>query len=439
MPNAYHMSLTTTETLTDNITARLREAVDRDPSAVRKGALEYFLKSGLPGSKHEEYKHTPITRELQKNFSFIAAPVSPLPVEISEFGIPALEAYVLVFIDGIFSKTQSNLPSSGLRVMELSAAIVNDAVAQEHFARYNPGQSDPLSAWNAAGWNHGVFVHVPANTAVARPVIMHYVNTGASAETVSILRNLVVVGRGSELTIIEKFDSAAGVTNHFSNHVTEVVVDENAGFNLFTIQNDSGNRYQFSHTEIYQRNASRVNTYTFTLNGKFVRNNLHLVLDGEGIESHMYGLYLLEGTTLADNHTVVDHRKPNSFSNELYKGIMAGSSKGVFNGKIYVRPHAQKTNAFQANRNILLTDKAAVNTKPQLEIWADDVKCSHGCTSGQLDEEAVFYLRSRGIHQETARAMMLYAFAGEVLDQVKSPVLHKYLDGIISERLHKNF
>jgi Fe-S cluster assembly protein SufD len=254
---------------------------------------------------------------------------------------------------------------------------------------------------------------------------------------ISVNRNLIVVGKSSELTVLEKFDSTGSA--NFSNSVTEAVVAENAGFNLYSIQNDNGPRYQFGLTQIYQSNFSRVNTYTFTLSGKLVRNNLQFVLDGEGIESHMYGLYLLANDTLADNHTVVDHRKPNSFSNEMYKGVMDGSSKGVFNGKIYVRPNAQKTNAFQANRNILLTDKATVNTKPQLEIWADDVKCSHGCTTGQLDEEALFYLQARGVSKETAQAMMLYAFAGEVLDNVKHPVIKEYLDNVISERLHKNF
>ena len=170
-----------------------------------------------------------------------------------------------------------------------------------------------------------------------------------------------------------------------------------------------------------------------------IRNNLQLILDGEGIESHMDGLYILQGDTLADNHTVVDHRKPHANSNELYKGIMDDNAKGVFNGKIYVRPDAQKTNAFQSNRNILLSDKATVNTKPQLEIWADDVKCSHGCTTGQLDEEAMFYLQARGIDKVTARAMMLYAFAGEVLDKIDSEPLKNYFDALISERLHKNF
>lgn len=194
-----------------------------------------------------------------------------------------------------------------------------------------------------------------------------------------------------------------------------------------------------SNSVIHQSTSSKLNTFTLTLNGQLVRNNLQILIDGEHCESHFYGLYLLNGNTLADNHTVVDHKKPNSFSNEMYKGIMDGNSKGVFNGKIYVRPHAQKTNAFQSNRNILISDTATVNTKPQLEIWADDVKCSHGCTSGQLDEEALFYLRSRGISETNAKAMLLYAFAAEVLEPIQNETLKAYLDHLIAERLQKNF
>jgi Fe-S cluster assembly protein SufD len=247
-----------------------------------------------------------------------------------------------------------------------------------------------------------------------------------------------VVGKSSEVTVVEKFDSI-GSNPNFSNIVTEAIVAENASLNFYSIQADHGNRYQFGQTTIRQANHSRVNTYTFTLDGKFVRNNLHLQLDGEGCESHMYGLYLLHGDTLADNHTVADHRKPNSFSNELYKGVLEGNAKGIFNGKIFVRPQAQKTNAFQSNRNILLSEKATINTKPQLEIWADDVKCSHGCTTGQLDEEAMFYLRSRGIEKNTARAMMLYAFVAEVLENIPNESLKVFIDALVSERLHKNF
>ena len=299
-------------------------------------------------------------------------------------------------------------------------------------------KADPFTAWNTAAWTHGVFIQVPDNTVVNKPVLIYNLHDARDGQVISAIRNLFIVGKNSEVTIVEKFDSL-GEHSHFSNSVTEAVVGPNAGLELYSVQNDSGNRYQQGLTHIHQSDSSRVNTFTFTLNGKLVRNNLQLSLDGEGIESHMFGLYLVTGDTLADNHTVVDHRKPNSFSNEIYKGIMDGNSKGVFNGKIYVRPQAQKTNAFQANRNILLSDKAGVNTKPQLEIWADDVKCSHGCTTGQLDEEAMFYLQARGINKETARAMMLYAFAVEILDNVKNTELKEYFDHLVSERLHKNF
>jgi Fe-S cluster assembly protein SufD len=194
-----------------------------------------------------------------------------------------------------------------------------------------------------------------------------------------------------------------------------------------------------ANTLIRQANSSHVNTFTLTLNGQLVRNNFGIAIDGEHCESHFHGLYLLNNTTLADNHTVVDHKKPNSFSNEIYKGVMDGNSKGIFNGKIFVRPQAQKTNAFQSNRNILLTDTATINTKPQLEIWADDVKCSHGCTSGQLDEEALFYLQSRGIPKQKAKAMLLYAFAAEVFAPIKNEVLKNYIDHLVAERLHQIF
>jgi Fe-S cluster assembly protein SufD len=434
------MSLTTTDkNITANILASIQPKLKGGSDKLRLEALDTFERLGLP-IKHEEFKYTPITRELEKHFTFAGSNSLSSKTDISAFLIPDIEANVLVFINGIFSEENSRIisPSTELVIQRMENALANNAAAAEHFGKYAKFESDAFAAWNTADWKSGTFIHVPKNTVVEKPVFIYNISDTTSNEVISTQRNLIVVERSSEVTILEKFDSV-GSGNHFLNLVTEIAVDENAALNLYSIQNDSGNRFQYGLTEIHQKNSSRVNTFTFTLNGKLIRNNLHLSLDGEGIESHMYGLYLLSGNTLADNHTVADHKKPNSFSNELYKGIMDGTSRGVFNGKIYVRPQAQKTNAFQANRNILLTDKATVNTKPQLEIWADDVKCSHGCTSGQLDEEAVFYLRSRGISEETAQAMMLYAFAGEVLDAVKHPVLKNYLDEMISERLHKNF
>jgi Fe-S cluster assembly protein SufD len=433
------MSVTTTDNITSRIASSIQQKVNVKADLLRSEALDVFKHLGLPAPKSEEYKYTPITRYLEKNFTFAPSAASGPLKDVKQFFIPGLEANVVVFIDGVFSKEYSSLISKGIKIFNLEDALADkNEIALQHFAKYGNNKTDALTAWNTAGWNDGLFIHIPDNTVIEEPVVIYHVVNGTAGEIVAINRNLIVVGKSSRVTIIEKFDST-GDANHFLNVVSEIVVNENASIDLYAIQNDSNNRYQYNLTEIYQKNFSKVNTYTFTLEGKLYRNNLHLSLDGEGIESHMYGLYLLEKDTLADNHSVVDHKKPNSYSNELYKGIMDGSSKGVFNGKIFVRPNAQKTNAFQANRNILLTDKATINTKPQLEIWADDVKCSHGCTTGQLDEEALFYLQTRGINKDTARAMMLYAFAGELIEQVKHPVLKEYLDGIVSHKLHKNF
>ncbi len=435
------MSLTTTE---KNITTEVSAFIQRrmqltDP--VRRDALEAFEKLGLPGNKHEEYKHTPITRELEKNFTFQELATEPLITDIAEYVIPELDANILVFINGVYNPALSVLrsPSSELSVTSLIDALAaKDIQAVEHYNEHINSGGDALAAWNTADWKSGVYIRVPDNTVVGKPVVIHYINDSTSGEVVAVNRNLFIAGKNSQLTILEKFNSA-GAGNHFTNLVNEVIVNENAQVDYYSIQNDRGNRFQVSQTEIYQKNSSRVNTYSFDLQGRLLRTNLHLIIDGEGIESHMYGLYLLTGNTLADNHTVVDHKKPNSLTNELYKGIMDENSRGVFNGKIYVRPQAQKTNAFQANRNILLSEKATVNTKPQLEIWADDVKCSHGCTTGQLDEEALFYLRARGIDKNSARAMMLYAFASEVTDKISHPVIRNYVDMAISERLQNNF
>lgn len=403
-------------------------------------ALEVFRSLGIPTQKNEEFKYTPIARLLDKEFNSSSYHLAPLPsFDYRTLGIQSLDSSTVVFLNGEYRSDLSSLPlQRHVKIVPLKDALNSEAIASEYFAKIAEFRNNALTAWNTSGWSDGFFIHIPENVVLEKPIVLHYIGNGAGPQGISLNRNLIVAGRNSKTVVVEKFDFiSAGF--HFQNLVNEIVVTENAELDMYSIQNSQGNSCQYTHTQVYQSNYSRVNTFTFSLNGKLIRNNLHLTLDGQGIESHMYGLYLLTKDTLADNHTVVDHRKANSFSNELYKGIMDESSKGVFNGKIYVRPDAQKTNAFQANRNILLTDKAGVNTKPQLEIWADDVKCSHGCTTGQLDEEALFYLQTRGINKETAQAMMLYAFAGEVLENVKHPVIKEYLDKIVGERLHKSF
>lgn len=429
-----------TDSLTNNIIAILEKdlsTLTNHPS--RKNALEYLQTLGLPGNKHEEYRHTPLSRALEKNFDLSNEYKQPgvpgnLPGQTIEFP----SSYRVVLINGIFSEAHSSLPSTkGITITSLEDAVnKNIPEVTAHLAHYVDGKLDAFSAWNTAAWKSGVFISADDKSVVDKPIVIQYLADATVQPVISTIRNLFVIGKNSEVTILQKFDST-GTNNHFCNIVTEAVVNENSGLNLYTLQEDEGSHYQFNQTFVYQKNASRVNAYTFTLDGKLIRNNLILTLDGEGCESHMYGLYLLKGDTLADNHTVADHQKPNSFSNELYKGVMQDKAKGVFNGKIYVRPNAQKTNAFQSNRNILLSDEATINTKPQLEIWADDVKCSHGCTSGQLDEEAMFYLQTRGISRDAAQAMLLYAFAGEVLEAIAVPEVKKYLEKTVSDRLYK--
>lgn len=437
------MSIVVSEkNITTDIVSKLEKEISGLGAAeLRQEAVASLKRLGLPGSKNEEYKHTPLTRLLEKNFNFSlenAPATDELP---ADYEIPGLTGNVLVFINGVLSLRHTKIVSDPKKVSVIpmrEALGTNNPVVISHLGKIADHTTDAFAAWNTAAWKDGVFIHVPANTVVEEPVIIYHIHDINAGQVSTAVRNLVVVEKSSELTVLEKYDSY-GTANGFSTTVTEGRVGENAGVTWFTIQNDKGNRYQFDHKQFDQTSSSRVNTYTFTLSGKAVRNNLNLNLDGQNIESHMYGLYLLGGDTLADNHTVVDHRQPNSFSNEMYKGIMDDSSRGVFNGKIYVRPNAQKTNAFQSNRNIILSEKAQVNTKPQLEIWADDVKCSHGCTSGQLDEEALFYLRARGISKESARAMMLYAFAAELLETIKHPGIKEFVDSIIGERLHKTF
>jgi Fe-S cluster assembly protein SufD len=401
-------------------------------NGLRKEAREAFRSLGLPNPKNEDYKFTPITLMLEKNFDFASPQATSSLQEITPFIIPGLDAHTLVFLNGEFAKELSSYDEKDVRI-----EILHDQAWPASLGTVADFRKDALVAWNTAAWNAGAFIEVDSNKQINKPVVIHHISDAAT-EVKSINRILISIGQNSNLTVIEKYDST-GQANHFTNVVTEVLVEENAELNFYSLQADTGNRYHFGQTSIRQANHSRANCFTLTLDGKLIRNNLEIILDGEGCESHLLGLYLLKDKTHADNHTVVDHRKPNSYSNELYKGVMDEQAKGVFNGKIFVRPNAQKTNAFQSNRNILLSDLATVNTKPQLEIWADDVKCSHGCTTGQLDEEAQFYLQTRGINKETARAMLLYAFAGEVLDSVKNETLKNYFDGLVSERLHKNF
>lgn len=433
-------TVTTSKSFTD-IVSSFQPLTFKEAIESRKKAIEILERKGLPGTKHEEYRFTPLTRALDNVFTWKHSIVSSGLGSVEPFLIPALDANVIVLINGQYAPELSTVISPGheVKIKSLNEAFQSEQeLITNYFDKLVNTETDAFAALNASFWQSGVFIHVPANTLVQKPVLILHLNDARQEQVIAHTRLLTILESGSRLSIIEKFNTT-GEHAAFHTFSEEIVVAENAGLEYCKIQNDAGKTFQVANTNIHQADSSRVDTFTLTLNGQIIRNNFSITIAGENCESHFNGLYMVNGNTLADNHTVVDHQKPNSFSNEMYKGVLDGNSKAVFNGKIFVRPQAQKTNAFQSNRNIALSPSAAINTKPQLEIWADDVKCSHGCTIGQLDEEAVFYLQSRGIDKETAQGMMLYAFTAETLKTISNEALKAYVDSLISERLHKNF
>lgn len=405
---------------------------------VRRAAMAQLKEKGLPAAKDEEYKFTNLTKALTKRINFdLPKPEFKLgKEEIEKRKIQDLDAYTLVFLNGEFAPSLSELPKvEGLTVKPLQQALLeNETAVTQIFGKKARAEADPFISMNTAFSQHGIFIEASRKTVVDKPIALYFIGDSSTGQLTYQIRNLVVAHELSQLTVIEKFDTL-GEHESFTNAVNEFAVDAAARVEYFKIENDSEKAYHISNTYASQAANSHFVANTLALNGAIVRNNLNIELDAEGCESYMNGLYVLKGKTHVDNHTVVDHKMPNSYSNELYKGIMDDRSKGVFNGKIFVRQDAQKTNAFQSNKNVLLSDNATVNTKPQLEIWADDVKCSHGCTTGQLDEDALFYLQARGIQKDKARAMLLHAFASDVLETIDNEAIKNYLESIITERL----
>ena len=405
----------------------------------RKAAITHFLKNGFPTSKNEEYKYTDLDKAVSKTIDFSLEPnASEFGASELEFGkIKDLDAYELVFVNGQYQTEQSSVPNlDGVIITDFKEALSSDSdVIKNHYSKYASFEKDELVALNTGFSINGSVIRIKKNQTIDKPIVLRYINSVVNDQTQNHPRNLIVAEESSSASVIEIYGDVGDHVS-FTNEVTEIVIAENSQLDHYKLQLNSNKAFYTGTTQVMQASSSRFRSYTFTVAGSIIRNNLNVDQDGEGCETHMYGLYLLNGNSHVDNHTTVDHKKPNSYSNELYKGILDDKSKGVFNGKIYVRPEAQKTNAFQSNKNILLTDNAIVNTKPQLEIWADDVKCSHGCTTGQLDEEAVFYMQARGLSKDSARSLLLYAFATEVLETVEIEPVKAYLEKIISDRLH---
>jgi Fe-S cluster assembly protein SufD len=400
---------------------------------LRDQAMESFYKQGIPDRKHEEYKYTPLALMLKGEFNFSTTKnCSDEQIEELKF---LKEAYVVIIENGIFVEGLSNLENlpKGLTICSLvDASKSSSPVFEKHYAQYADVKTDPFIALNNALTKDGVFIHVEKNVIIQKPIHIIHIAT-AFENTIIHPRNLIVIDENAQLKIVESYQTVDSKAKIFNNALTEIVVDKHAIVDHYKIQDENDFGYLLNTTQVIQKKQSVFSTHTFTLSGALVRNNLTIFLDDEHIESHLNGLYITNGKQIVDNHTVVDHRKPNCNSNELYKGIIDGKSTATFNGKIFVRKDAQKTNAFQSNKNILLSEDGTINTKPQLEIYADDVKCSHGTSTGKLDQEKIFYLQARGIGITNAKKLLMHAFASEVVNTVKIEALREYIEAKIAK------
>ncbi|GAB3314235.1 Fe-S cluster assembly protein SufD [Larkinella ripae] len=403
---------------------------------VRREALNQFDRLGFPTVKHEEWKYTNVNSLIKEVFEFNAA--SQITADdLAQLEASRLEGNVLYFVNGRYQPELSKIvsPAEQLSITPLTEAMktMPDVLGQ-YFAKYADYQDNAFTALNTAFADEGVVIQVPANTTVEAPTILRFISDARQMNVASQPRNLFIVNSNAEVKVAESFRTL-GDQASFTNVVTEIVLAEEARMEYYKIQNESDMAYHIGTTQVDQKDNSHFYSATVTLDGGFIRNNLNITLDGSNCEAHMYGLYFPNGRQHIDNHTLVDHQKPNSHSNELYKGILEDRSTGVFNGKIFVRQDAQKTNAYQSCKNVVLSNEATMNTKPQLEIFADDVKCSHGTTTGKLNEEALFYMRSRGIPKEEAQSLLMYAFAEDVIQKIKINALREQIERRIQAKL----
>lgn len=396
---------------------------------LRRRALQRFADLGFPTLKDEEWRFTnlaPLAKIAFELGELEDADLLEAPVQLLPAGIPGT---VLQFVNArppMLRHQGAALPD-GLLVCSLAEALAEHRdLVEPHLARYADYEGHAFTALNTAFLRDGAFVYIPGGKRVAEPICLAF-HAGASSKPIVWQRRcLIVAGPGSQARVVESYDGAEG--RYFTNAVTEVVAAENAVLDHYRLQRESREAFHIATVQVRQDRGSNFTCHSLTEGGSLSRTDLNVVLDAEGCECILNGLYLADGNQLVDNHTRIDHARPRCTSHELYKGILAGRAHGVFNGKIVVHKDAQKTDARQTNKTLLLSDDAAINTKPQLEIYADDVKCTHGASIGQLDEEAIFYLRTRGIGREAARQLLTYAFANEVIQRIQIDPLRAQLE-----------
>ena len=412
----------------------LNGAAETPLHAMRRAALDQFVQLGFPTPRHEEWKYTNVAPIIRRDYRLATQPGgATIDAAFVRSVLPAdLDADLMVFVDGWYNADLSaTAGQAGLTITNLGASAHGAMPAEVQNARRAAVDANGFVALNTALALDGAIITVKAGVELARPILLLNICDAQDGDAMSALRCVVQLEANARAQLIE-LNAARGDGHSLQTRVAEIQVARGARLDHIMLQDQAAQNYQHNHTQVDQERDSLYRNVVAALGGGFVRNDLNIALNGEAAHADMFGLSLLDDREFVDNHTLVDHRVPNCTSNELYKGIYDGRSVGVFNGKIIVRPDAQKTNAFQSNRNVLLSDGATVNTKPQLEIFADDVKCSHGATSGQFDADALFYLRSRGLSRESARTILMHAFAVEVLDQIPVEALRVHLEHQLS-------
>ena len=410
--------------------------VDSYVHDIRTQAIKKFEEEGFPTKRLENWKYTSLKKTLQHDYKLFPSKSEVLEFkDIESFLINDIESYKIIFVDGKYCSHLSETTHDGMDICILSSALTQskyDLVIENYFDKI--AKKDGITSLNTAFSSEGSFIHIPKNIQVDKPIQIIYFSTGKNESVLYQPRNLVVVDENSQVEIIEKYHSLND-NSVLVNTVTEIYADKKSNIKHYKIQNDNNTSSLIDNTFVSQEHSSSYSLHTFSFGGELIRNNLNIFQNDERIESSINGITIIDDNQHVDHNTLIHHRKPNCNSYQDYKGIFGGKSVGVFNGRVLVEKEAQKTNAFQANNNVLISDKAAINTKPQLEIFADDVKCSHGCTVGQLDKNALFYLRSRGIAEKEATALMMYGFANKVLTSVEIPEIKARINRIIANKL----
>lgn len=407
---------------------------------VRSNAIKNFENKGFPTKKEEAWKYTSLNAILKNDFSVFPKKENTIEFkDVKKYFLHEIDTYKVVFIDGIFSSFLSSTTHDGLDVCLMSSALTKPKYKMVIDAYFNQiaSKEESLTTLNTAFSLEGAYINIPKSKVVEKPIEIIYFSTGTEAALMVQPRNLVIVGENAHVQIVERHQSLNS-NPVLTNSVTEIFAQKRAIVDYYKIQNDVQTANLIDNTYIAQKQESRVAVHTFSFGGNITRNNLNFYHQGERIDSTLKGVTLIGDKQHVDHYTLVQHATPNCESHQNYKTILNDSATGVFNGKIFVEKEAQKTDAFQQNNNILIGDKATINAKPQLEIFADDVKCSHGCTIGQLDESAMFYMQQRGIPKKEAKALLMYAFTSEVTNSIKIPELKAKIARIIADKLGVN-